>query len=97
VRGVEDGAEILALSYEVYEPMASTMLSRIGERVVSRHGLKSLAVEHSRGIVPVGSASLRVVIESAHRGEGLLGMAEFIELLKRDVPIWKLGVWKDKA
>jgi molybdopterin synthase catalytic subunit len=33
-----------------------------------------------------------VVIDAPHRAQALAGMAEFIDLLKRDVPIWKKPV-----
>ncbi len=97
VRREEGEGEVMALSYEVYEPMASKILSRIAEELSARHKHIRMDVEHSRGVVPVGSASLRVVIESGHRGEALAAMGELIDLLKRDVPIWKMPVWKGKA
>lgn len=92
VRRAEEGGDIEALAYEAYEPMASLVLEKIAAETVEAHGLLSLRVEHSRGEVPVGSASLRVTIESAHRGASLAAMAAFIDLLKRDVPIWKKPV-----
>lgn len=97
VRREEGEGEVMALSYEVYEPMASKILTRVVDETFAKHKLTSFSVEHSRGIVPVGAASLRVIIESTHRGEALAAMAEFVDLLKRDVPIWKMPVWKAKA
>jgi molybdopterin synthase catalytic subunit len=97
VRREEGEGEVMALSYEVYEPMASKMLTRIAEEMVGKHKLIALSIEHSRGVVPVGAPSLRVVIESGHRGESIAAMGELIDLLKRDVPIWKMPVWKGKA
>lgn len=92
VRRAEEGGDIEALAYEAYEPMASLVLEKIAAQMVEEHGLLSLRVEHSRGLVPVGRASLRVTIESAHRAASLAAMAAFIDLLKRDVPIWKKPV-----
>lgn len=93
VRELEDGRRLAALAYEAYEPMASRMLGRLAEQIALSHGLLRLHVEHSRGEVPVGAASLRVVIDARHRAEALAAMGEFIDLLKRDVPIWKSPVW----
>jgi molybdopterin synthase catalytic subunit len=93
VRPLEDGRALKALEYEVYEPMAGRQLERLATAVAERHSLLRLDVEHSRGVVPVGRVSLRVVIDAAHRGPALAAMAEFIDLLKRDVPIWKKPVW----
>ncbi len=93
VRGMEEGRELAALEYEHYEPMASRQLHSLAEDVTLRHGLIGLRCEHSRGRVGVGECSMRVTIWSAHRNEGLAGMGEFIDRLKKDVPIWKRVVW----
>ena len=37
----------------------------------------------------VGERSFRLQIAAPHRQEALAAMAEFIESMKRDVPIWK--------
>lgn len=95
VRADEGDQVVQALDYEAYEPMASKMLGRIGVELVEEFGLISMVVEHSRGRVAVGACSFRLRIESAHRREGLEAMGRFIDLLKRDVPIWKSPVWAD--
>lgn len=94
VRALEEGRPLLALEYEVYQPMAERELERLGLDVGARHGLLRLAAWHSRGRVAVGETSFRLVVWSARRAEGLAGMAEFIDRLKRDIPIWKQPVWK---
>lgn len=95
VRPLEDARPLRALRYEAYEPMASRELARLAAETVARHGLLALAVHHSRGRVPVGECSLRLVIRSAHRAEALAAAAEFIDRLKRDVPIWKHPEWAE--
>ncbi len=92
VRGMEDGARIAGLEYRVYEPMASRELTRLAEDVAGRHELIAMDVEHSRGTVPVGACSFRLRVWSAHRKEALAAMDEFIDRMKRDVPIWKSAV-----
>lgn len=89
VRGEEDGRPIEHLVYGAYEPMAQAQLGHIREQLLAKHGLLGLWVWHSRGSVPVGACSFRLVVASAHRKEALAAMDEFIDLLKRDVPIWK--------
>jgi len=94
VRPTEADRPILALDYQVYEPMAGTLLRRIGEEVVARHGLLALRVEHSRGRIAVGECAFRLRIASRHREEARAAWAEFIDRLKKDVPIWKSPVWR---
>ncbi len=89
VRPTEHGVTIDGLHYETYEPMAQRQMHTIAADLVQRLGLLRISVEHSRGFVPVGGCSFRLVIVSAHRREALDAMDEFIDRLKRDVPIWK--------
>jgi molybdopterin synthase catalytic subunit len=93
VRGEEDGRALRALKYDVYEPMATGMLETIGGENLAAHGLIAIHIEHSRGEVPVGACSFRLVVYAAHRLEALRAMDEFITRMKRDVPIWKVAVW----
>jgi molybdopterin synthase catalytic subunit len=92
VRPLEDGRRIAALDYEAYEPMAGAQLRRLAERMLHRHGLLAVRVEHSRGRVPAGACSFRLRIASRHRPEALRAVEEFIDTMKRDVPIWKTSV-----
>lgn len=93
VRPLEDGKLLTALTYQAYEPMASSTLVAIAHSIVADHGLITLHCEHSTGEVAVGACSLRIVIASKHRKEGLAALDEFLDRLKRDVPIWKRPVW----
>lgn len=94
VREMEQGRALDGLEYQAYEPMAGTMLARIGGDVAARHGLIAMHIAHSRGRVAVGGVSFRLVVASAHRKEALAAMDEFIDRLKRDVPIWKRPIWR---
>ena len=95
VRPIEQGRRISALDYEAYQPMADNELRRLAEDVVRRHGLLELSVEHSRGRVPAGRCSFRLRVASRHRPEALRAVEEFVDRMKRDVPIWKTAVYAD--
>ena len=92
VRPTENGRPIRGLCYEAYEPMARDLLMSIAEELVRRHDLVALCAEHSKGLVLVGECSFRLRIAGRHRQEALAAMGEFIDRLKRDVPIWKAAV-----
>lgn len=92
VREREGDAAITALDYRTYDPMAERMLRKLAEDVATRFGLIDVQVEHSRGRVPVGQCSFRLTVSAEHRKEALGAMDEFIDRLKRDVPIWKSAV-----
>ena len=92
VRSDEGGRTIRALAYEVYEPMASNMLAELGREMLAKHGLVAIMVEHSRGEVLVGQRSFRLTVHALHRAEALAAVGEFIDRMKRDVPIWKTAL-----
>ena len=93
IRANEQGRAIRALSYEAYEPMATNSLTELARDILSKHALIAITVEHSRGEVAVGERSFRLIIDSAHRKEALAAMDEFIDRMKRDVPIWKSPIY----
>ena len=89
VRSEEDGAAIAGLDYEAYEPMARSEMERIAGELSAVYPCQSMEVKHRIGNVPAGEASILVRIEAKHRAEAFGMLAEFMERLKRDVPIWK--------
>lgn len=93
VRGLEGGRPLLALDYQTYDPMALHELANLARAVTAQHGLLALTALHSRGRVAVGEVSFILEVQSAHRAEALAALADFIDRMKRDVPIWKRPLW----
>ena len=91
VRGVEDGATIGGLLYEIYQPMAERMIRRIVEELDTKHPCHAFHVVHRHGIVAVGEAAIYVRIEASHRSEAIKMLELFMNRLKAEVPIWKSG------
>lgn len=89
VRELEKGAALAGLAYEAHESMARKVLERHFAELAILHPCEDVLFIHRLGWVPVGEASLYVRVLSAHRGEGLRFLAEAIDRLKADVPIWK--------
>jgi molybdopterin synthase catalytic subunit len=89
VRATEGDRQLAGLHYEAHEPMARKHLLRIFGQLEAAHPCREVVFIHRLGWVPVGEASLFVRVISAHRGEGLRFMAEAIDRMKADVPIWK--------
>ncbi|MGA2584710.1 MAG: molybdenum cofactor biosynthesis protein MoaE [Tepidisphaeraceae bacterium] len=89
VRPTEHDQPIHGLEYEAYQPMAQRQIEIIARELIESHKLLGMRIEHSVGWVPVGQCSFRLEIAGRHRAEALSAMAEFIDRLKRDVPIWK--------
>jgi molybdopterin synthase catalytic subunit len=91
VRGVEEGATIGGLLYEIYQPMAERMICRIVEELGAEHPCHAFHLVHRHGLVPVGEAAIYVRIEASHRSEAIKMLELFMNRLKSEVPIWKSG------
>ena len=89
VRGEENGQPIAALEYEAYLPMAEREMRRIIEEIARCQACLFVRVVHRIGVIPVGQAAVYVGVAGRHRAEAFALLAEFMDRLKQDVPIWK--------
>jgi molybdopterin molybdotransferase len=89
VRGGENGEQISALEYEAYPEMAEREVRRLLVDISTRLPCLAAKVIHRVGTIPVGETAIYVGIGSPHRAEAIALLAEFMDRLKRDVPIWK--------
>jgi len=89
VRGEEDGRPIAALEYEAYSPMAENVMQGIVEALNRGQPCLWVRVTHRVGVVPVGDAAIHIVAAARHRDAAFAMVAEFMNRLKQDVPIWK--------
>ncbi|HLZ53035.1 MAG TPA: molybdenum cofactor biosynthesis protein MoaE [Verrucomicrobiae bacterium] len=89
VRGEENDQAISALEYEAYPEMAAREIRRLLEEISSRHQCLTAKVIHRVGVIPVGDTAIYVGVAASHRGEAIAALAEFMDRLKQDVPIWK--------
>jgi molybdopterin molybdotransferase len=89
VRGEENDQSIAALEYEAYPEMAEREIHRLLETLAVKHPCLAARVIHRVGIIPVGETAIYVGVAGRHRGEAIALLAEFMDRLKQDVPIWK--------
>ena len=89
VRDEENGKKISALEYEAYPEMATREIRRLLEDISSRHPCLVAKIIHRVGIIPVGETAIYAGIASSHRAEAIALLAEFMDKLKQEVPIWK--------
>ncbi len=95
VRGTTDGREVRYLEYEVAESMALKQFALMAEELKHEHDVHHVAIHHRRGRVEVGGISVAIAVSAPRRSNALAACAEAIEMLKRDVPIWKKEVYSD--
>lgn len=91
VRGEENGRAISALIYEIYPAMAEKVIREIIADLARVSPVLRVIVIHRHGVIPVGEDAIYLRVDSKHRGESIRLLEEFMNRLKKDVPIWKTG------
>jgi len=94
-RDHNDGATVEALRYEAYPEMAQGVMCELFEATIKRYPVTRVRVAHRLGEVPVGEASVVVVVAAPHRGPAFDACRFLIDRLKGEVPIWKLERLRD--
>jgi molybdopterin converting factor subunit 1 len=94
VRSDTRGRAVKRLEYEAYVPMAEKKLAEIGARVGEAHGA-AVAIVHRVGVLAPGEAAVVIAAAAPHRTPAFRACEDAIELLKKDVPIWKREVFED--
>lgn len=94
-RNHNGGQRVLALRYEAYPEMAQKVMCALFEEAIKRFPITRARVVHRLGEVPVGEASVVVVVASAHRGPAFDACRFLMDRLKNEVPIWKQELLAD--
>jgi len=95
-----DGSElddVQCLEYESYEEVALQKLNEIREDILSRPGVIDVSLHHVVDRLRVSEESLYVAVAGRHRKEAFPAIIEAVERVKREVPIWKKEVSREKS
>lgn len=95
VRDNTKGRHTLYLDYECYEPMAISVMARIGREIAGLHAISRIAIVHRLGRMEIGETSVAVVVAAPHRKPAFAAALEGINRLKHLVPIWKKEYFAD--
>lgn len=89
---------VWAITYEAYEGPAHAALVRLAAEARGHWSdLGRIVLWHRIGDVPLGEASVAVVVSAGHRGPAFEATRFLIDALKERVPIWKLEHWSGGA
>lgn len=88
-RDHNDGAAVVSLRYEAYAEMAQKVMCNLFEAALREFPVTRVRVAHRLGEVPVGEASVVVVVAAPHRGAAFDACRYLMDRLKHEVPIWK--------
>jgi molybdopterin synthase catalytic subunit len=88
-RDHHEGKAVLGLSYECYDEMAHKVMERLLAAALDRFAISRVRVAHRVGKVPVGEASVLVVVAAEHREPAFEATRWLMDRLKAEVPIFK--------
>ena len=89
------GRQTLTLVYDGYREMAARELTNLETEAMHRWPLIACMIVHRLGEVPLGEASVLVVVSSPHRKDAFEAAQWIMDTLKQQVPIWKQEHWTD--
>ena len=96
VRELNQGKNVLGVSYDVFEPLAKQSFTDICQEAQTKWGSTlSVYLVHGKGRLDVGGVSVVIAIGSPHRDEAFKACRYIIEQIKHRSPIWKLEHYAD--
>lgn len=95
--GETDARITQTLSYQAHHEMARRELLKLAVVAVEKFGLTKITLVHRLGEVPIGEASVVVGCSSPHRPATFEALPWVMDVLKRDVPIWKREQYADQT
>lgn len=96
VRKLNQGKDVLGVSYDVFEPLARQSFTDICKEAQEKWGKSlSLYVVHGKGRLDVGGISIVIAVGSPHRDEAFKACRYVIEQIKHRSPVWKLEHYAD--
>jgi molybdopterin synthase catalytic subunit len=93
--GRHAGRRVVSLEYEAHESMVLTTFGRIADEIAERFDVRRVAIVHRTGDVPLGEASIAIVVCSPHRGQAFDAARYVIDETKARAPIWKAERFAD--
>ena len=96
-RDHNDGRSVEHLSYEAYTEMAHSLMEGILAELSEGMAIGRVRVAHRLGDVPIGEASVVVVVAAAHRGAAFDACRTIMDRLKVELPIFKKEWFADSG
>ncbi|RLI84385.1 MAG: molybdenum cofactor biosynthesis protein MoaE [Archaeoglobales archaeon] len=97
VRGISRGKKVEKLEYEKYEELYEEKLKEIENKLKSNPGIVEVKIYHRDGVLKPGEDIIYVVVMGEHRKNVWKPLEESMELVKKELPIWKKEVFTDRA
>jgi len=95
VRKESGGKTVSRLEYEAYDEMLNEKVREIEERIKQMPGIVNARIYHRRGILMPGEDIVYVAVMGEHRKDIWEPLKEAVEMMKKELPVWKKEVYED--
>lgn len=95
VRNINKGREVHYLEYEAYNTMAINKIQEILDYAKTRWNLNNALCIHRLGRLEICDCAVIVITASMHRSEAYEANRFIIDMVKKEVPIWKKEYFTD--
>ncbi len=95
VRNTNEGAAVVALDYEAYEPLALKEGQQVLAEARERFQLIDALCQHRVGQLQLGDCAVWVGVTAAHRDAAFAACRFIIDEIKARLPIWKKEHYQD--
>lgn len=90
VRNHNEGRAVIAIDYEIFEPLAQTILQEVSAKILEKNNQElKLFIYHRYGKLVPGDIGMLVAVSAAHRAEAYCANRELVEAIKHRCPVWK--------
>lgn len=90
VRNFNQGQEVLAIDYEIFQPLALILLRQFSEEAQKKYDPHlRICIHHREGKLVPGQIGMLVAVSSPHRAEAYAANRAIVEAIKHQCPIWK--------
>ncbi|MDO4686214.1 MAG: molybdenum cofactor biosynthesis protein MoaE [Corynebacterium sp.] len=94
VRNHDSGQGVTSLEYSAH-PAAQRIVQEIADAVQHKYQLHGVAIVHRIGHLNIGETALAVAVSSSHRQESFAALAEAVDEVKQQLPVWKKQYFSD--
>ncbi|KGK98602.1 molybdopterin-guanine dinucleotide biosynthesis protein MobB [Methanococcoides methylutens] len=83
------------LEFESYKTAADTSIQKIREEIMQQEGIIDVLIHHKVGTIKPLEDIVYIVVAAGHRQQLFPALAETLERVKSEVPIWKKEITVD--
>ncbi len=95
VRRESDGKTVKQLEYEAYEEELRRKAKEIEDKIKEMPGIVNAKIYHKTGILMPGEDIVYITVMGEHRKDIWEPLKQAVELMKKELPVWKKEVFED--